>query len=406
MALRSIAVFGRRNVGKSSLINTLLGQEYSIVSDVAGTTTDAVRKRMEIMGIGPVVLIDTAGLDDTGELGRKRVEKSMEIIEQIDLALLLYTANDFGELEESILNLMKDMEVPVVLLHSQSDIISLDGDKAERLSKKYGLTPVEFSNNTFDDQEREEMVETLISKMKEAIENSPLSEREIFDGLAVKGDNVVLVCPIDSEAPEGRLILPQVMAIRDLLDRDARAIVLLPDSLEDYLAKNLSQIKLVVTDSQVFPQVSVIVPQSLPLTSFSILLARSKGFFEEYLKGTPKISELKDGERLLMLESCTHHTSCEDIGRYKLPALFRKFTGCDLSFDFVTGLDKTGIDRGKYAMIVQCGGCMVTAKQLRNRLMPAIKAGIPVTNYGMAISYMSGIFDRATELFKNGGEDE
>lgn len=401
MALKNIAIFGKRNAGKSSLINTLLGQEYAIVSDIAGTTTDPVKKRVEILGIGPVVLIDTAGLDDSGELGGKRVEKSLDMIDQIDLALLVYTANDFGAVEGHIFDLLREAEVPVVLVHNQSDIVSMDRDKAGELSREYGLTPIEFSNNSFDEQEQEKMVSDLVSKMTEAIESSPLSERKIFEELVERGDNVLLVCPIDSEAPEGRLILPQVMAIRDLLDRDARAIVLLPESLESYLADNISQIKLVVTDSQVFPQVSTIVPESLALTSFSILLARSKGFFNEYLRGTPRISELKDGDKLLMLESCTHHTSCEDIGRYKIPALFRKFTGKELSFDFVTGLDRVETNIDEYAMVVQCGGCMVTARQLRNRLKSAIKVGIPITNYGMAISYMSGIFARATALFKN-----
>ena len=247
------------------------------------------------------------------------------------------------------------------------------------------------------------MKEILLSLIVKAATLSPYRDKPVFEDLVEKQDEVVLVCPIDGQAPTGRLILPQVMAIRDLLDRQAIATVLLPEQLQCYLerkgvASNLSAPpKLIVTDSQVFSQVAKIVPQEISLTSFSMLLARSKGCFYDYLAGTPSISNLKDGDRILILESCTHHASCEDIGRVKLPNLFRKFTGKELEFDIVAGLDKIQREITDYALVAQCGGCVITARQLVSRLSPALRKRIPVTNYGMAIAYMSGIFDRAVK---------
>lgn len=405
MNLTNIGIFGRTNTGKSSLINTLIGQEFAIVSDTPGTTTDPIKKRLEIFGLGPCQLIDTAGLDDNSELGKKRVAKTKEVIAQIDLALLLFTANNFDNVEKKLLKELKEMNVPVILVHNQSDIIPLNPETASELSEIYAFDLIEFSCSLIDEDEQREVVELLLSLIVKGAAESPYRERPLFENMIEKDDEVVLVCPIDSQAPTGRLILPQVMAVRDLLDRQAIATVLLPEQLPIYIETKVNSSplsippKLVVTDSQVFSQVAKIVPAEIPLTSFSMLLARSKGCFYDYIEGTPTISQLKDGDRILILESCSHHASCEDIGRVKLPNLFKKFTGKKLEFEIVAGLDKIPREITEYALVAQCGGCVITARQLASRLQPALKKKVPVTNYGMAIAYMSGIFERAVEPF-------
>ena len=397
MALTNIGIFGRRNVGKSSLINLLTGQDTAIVSDTPGTTTDPVRKRMEIPGIGKCNLIDTAGIDDTGDLGEQRVAKTYQAAAQVDVALLLFTANLFSREEVQMLNALREAQVPTIAVHNQSDIVPLDPAVAMDIMHKYAVDVVEFSCARIDDTLRRDETDMLLAYIEKAVaQAAPFRERAMFDGIIPdkpkrgKQHRVLLVCLIDSEAPAGRLILPQTMAIRDILDRGAVATVLQPAALSKYLRENPVP-DLVVTDSQVFGEVSEILPKKVPLTSFSVLLARSRSCYPNYLEGTPKISRLQDGDRVLILESCTHHSSCEDIGRVKLPALFRKFTGKQLEFDIVSGLDQITRPVEEYALIAQCGGCMITSKQQYNRLKPAITKGIPVTNYGMAIAYMKGV---------------
>lgn len=393
MSTVNIGIFGRRNVGKSSIINVLTGQDVAIVSDMPGTTTDPVRKRLEIFGLGPCVLVDTAGIDDEGELGRMRVARTESVVEQIDLALLVFTGDNFGEYEERILRLFARYALPVVLVHSKSDIGMLDRGLGKRIKEVHGMDAMEFST-VAPAAELGEEVRMLTDKIKEGVSSSRYSERSMFDGLVSSGQHVLLVCPIDSEAPTGRLILPQVNAIRNLLDVGAVATVVQPDRLAGLFSDG-REFSLVVTDSQAFSEVAAVVPENVPLTSFSMLLARSKGCFEDYCKGTPMISALKDGDRVLILESCTHHASCDDIGRVKIPALMRKFTGKRLEFDVVGGLDTVSRPIEDYAFVLQCGGCMITRRQLFSRLLPAIERGIPVSNYGMAISYMKGIYERA-----------
>lgn len=404
MSVKHIGIFGRRNVGKSSLINLLLGQDFAIVSDQAGTTTDPVKKRMEIPDVGPVQLIDTAGVDDVGEVGQKRVEKSLKLVDEVDLALLVFTGNIFGKEEKDLLAQLKENEVPVVVVHNQSDITPLDCGVAGDLTNMYDCDVVEFSCRMQDPQEQKDAVEMLMAFIVKGLLVQG-GEKTIMEGLVEPGDNFVLVCPIDSEAPAGRLILPQVMAIRDILDRGGIATVLQPSQLQDYLANIASTpatafsavkppVKMVVTDSQAFKQVAAIVPESLPLTSFSVLMARAKGPFEEYVKGVEAIGKLKEGDNVLVLESCTHHTSCEDIGRVKIPMMLQKKAGCKLNFTFVSGLDELP-PLENFALALQCGGCMVTHRQLRNRIRRVVAAGVPVTNYGMCIAYVTGIFLRA-----------
>lgn len=398
---RFIGVFGKRNSGKSSLINRLSGQEVAIVSDTPGTTTDPVRKRMEIFGVGPVVLVDTAGIDDEGSLGEQRVAKTKQVIAQIDLAILIYTNNDFGKYERDLANRFAEEEIPFILVHNQSDIIPADGAMAEELAVKFACDVMEFSCAIIDEDEQKSAVEQLTAFIVKALSASLPGQRGMFEGLVQEGDEIILVTPIDSEAPEGRLILPQVNAIREVLDKGGVAVVLQPDRLQGYLNKAKSKVKLVVTDSQAFDFVSKAVPDEIPLTGFSILLARSKANFANYLKGTPEIDKLKEGDRILILESCSHHSSCDDIGRIKIPKLLQKRTGKSLSWDVVPGLDEVPLPIESYALVVQCGGCMITQRQLAARLRPAVKSGVPVTNYGMTLAWCMGIYERAILPFKD-----
>lgn len=392
MNIKHIGIFGRRNAGKSSLINLLLGQNFAIVSPQPGTTTDPVKKRMEIPDLGPVQLIDTAGIDDEGDVGAMRVDKSLKLIEEVDMALLLFTGNFVGKEEKDLMAKFKELDVPVVMVHNQSDIVPLDCGVAGDLTNIYGCDVVEFSCNMTSEAEQQEAVEMLVSFMIKGLSTSANAERTIMQGLVNQGENIILVCPIDSEAPAGRLILPQVMAIRDILDNGGIATVLQPRQLPGYFQSGHLP-KMVVTDSQVFKQVSQMVPAGIPLTSFSVLMARAKGPFDEYLKGAAAIDTLKDGDKVLVLESCTHHTSCEDIGRVKIPAMLQKRCGGKLNFTFVSGLDElpSAEELGTFALALQCGGCMVTRRQLTNRLRRIISAGIPVTNYGMCIAHVNHI---------------
>jgi len=391
-----IGIYGRRNNGKSSLINMLAGQNVAIVSDFAGTTTDPVKKSFEITGFGPVILIDTAGIDDVGELGTKRVEKTLESINHIDLAILVLTDNSWGKFEDMLVADFSKTDTPFILVHSKSDIQPLTQDFKTELRKKYSKHQV-FETSTTNPH----CIEAIVGAIKLAIPESSYKTPTLLGDLISYGDIVLLITPIDVEAPAGRLILPQVQAIRDVLDNDAVAIVLKEREVDAFLRKTGVKPALVVTDSQIFVKADASIPKDIPLTSFSILLARFKGDFENYIKGTPKISELKDGDRVLLLESCTHHTSCDDIGRVKIPRWISNFTGKKLEYEVVAGLDKLPRDIKEYALVVQCGGCMITRKQIFNRLRPAIEAGIPVTNYGMAIAYVQGIYQRAVAPFTN-----
>ncbi len=391
-----IGIYGRRNNGKSSLINMLAGQNVAIVSDFAGTTTDPVKKSFEITGFGPVILIDTAGIDDVGELGTKRVEKTLESINHIDLAILVLTDNSWGKFEDMLVADFSKTDTPFILVHSKSDIQPLTNDFKVELSKQFPKHQI-FETSTTNPH----CIEAIVGAIKLAIPESSYKTPTLLGDLISYGDIVLLITPIDVEAPAGRLILPQVQAIRDVLDNDAVAIVLKEREVDAFLRKTGVKPALVVTDSQIFVKADASIPKDIPLTSFSILLARFKGDFESYIKGTPKISELKDGDRVLLLESCTHHTSCDDIGRVKIPRWISNFTGKKLEYEVVAGLDKLPRDIKEYALVVQCGGCMITRKQIFNRLRPAIEAGIPVTNYGMAIAYVQGIYQRAVAPFTN-----
>jgi len=388
-----IGIYGRRNHGKSSLINCLAGQDIAIVSDHAGTTTDPVKKSFEITGFGPVILLDTAGIDDSGELGTKRVERTLRTLDIIDLALLLVTDNIWGEYEDGLVNKFKSQDIPFIIINSKSDLKVPSAAFRKKVSEKSGADLFEFS--VADKRNYEE----LINLIRNTIPEHSLRTPALLGDLISYGDIVILITPIDVEAPAGRLILPQVQAIRDILDNDAVAIVLKEREVDAFLRKTGIRPALAITDSQVFVKADASIPDDIPLTSFSIMLARFKGDFENYLKGTPKISELKDGDRVLLLESCTHHVACDDIGRTKIPRWITNFTGKKIEYTVVAGLDTLPRPITDYALLIQCGGCMITRRQLHNRLQPAIKAGIPITNYGMAIAYVQGIYKRAIAPF-------
>ena len=387
-----IGIFGRRNSGKSSLINQLTGQDIAIVSDKPGTTTDPVSKSVEIFGIGPVILIDTAGIDDAGELGEKRIKKSLEVVKKVDYAILLISENLFTDFEQNLINQFNEFEIPYLIVHNKSDISSLNKDTIAEIRKYSSSDILDFS--TVNDEKKEE----LISLIKETIPTTSYQKPSLLGDLVKPKDVVLLITPIDSEAPDGRMILPQNMAIRDVLDNDCITVVVKETELLDFLKLGIRPV-LAVTDSQAFGYVSKHIPEDIPLTSFSIVFARMKGDFEKYLEGTPHISQLKDGDRVLILESCTHQVSCDDIGRIKIPKLLQQFTGKQLHFDFVSGLSELTNQVENYSLVIQCGGCMVTRKQLLNRLKPYIESGIPVTNYGMTLAYVNGIFERATASF-------
>lgn len=388
----NIVITGRRNAGKSSLINSLIGQEKAIVSDVAGTTTDPVKKSYEIPDFASVVFTDTAGIDDKGELGRQRVEKSLQALRLSDFALLTFSGNDFGAEEEKLAEELKKHGIPFLIVHNKSDLSPLTPALRQELANRYKTQVVDFSAHRSDPK-------TLIAVLKKTVK---LPEKRSLTGSLVRaGDIVMLVTPIDSEAPAGRMILPQVQTMRDVLDHKGVCIVLQPDEITGFLERTQIPPSLVITDSQVFGQVARLIPDSIPLTSFSIVFAHHKGDFEHYLSGTAHIAHLRDGDRILMLESCSHHVTCEDIGRVKIPALLRKHTGKQLEFDFIAGLDQIKRPVTDYALVIQCGGCMITSGQLCSRLRPVTDAGIPVSNYGMAIAWVQGIFPRVTSPFRS-----
>lgn len=394
-----IGIYGRRNNGKSSLINCLAGQDIAIVSEQSGTTTDPVKKSFEITGFGPVILVDTAGIDDSGALGEKRVERTLRTLDIIDLALLVITENSWGEYEDDLLTKFRSQDIPFIIIHNKSDLQGPSEVFRHQIKYNTGTDLFEFS--AVDKRNYEE----LIKLIKDTIPEYSYKTPTLLGDLINQGDIVILITPIDVEAPAGRLILPQVQAIRDILDNDAVAIVLKEREVDAFLRKTAIKPALAITDSQVFIKADASIPPDIPLTSFSIMLARFKGDFDSYLKGTPKISQLRDGDRVLLLESCTHHVACDDIGRTKIPRWINNFTGKKIDYDVVAGFDVIPRPISDYALVIQCGGCMITRRQLHNRLQPAIKAGIPVTNYGMAIAYVQGIYKRAIAPFTDGSKN-
>ena len=365
-----IGIYGRCNAGKSTLLNFLTTGDFALVSEQAGTTTDPVRKSYEILDFGPLIFIDTAGLDDTSELGARRREKSLETLDLIDLALLVF--RQWGKPEEEIREQFIRRGIPHLLVFNTSG-------RLERPVLPFPYLSVHALEGSESD--RNHLLEAIKSSLPERSYRTP----SMFEGLAGENDTVLLVCPVDSEAPAGRLILPQVHAVRHLLDKNAMAIVVQPDQIGAVFGLGLRP-KLVVTDSQAFAEVKAAVPEGIAITSFSILLARVKGDYTAYAEGLKRIDSLKAGDRILILENCLHQTSCEDIGRVKIPRLLEGHCEGKLEFTVVSGLAPLPEDLELYALAVQCGGCMVTRSQLQNRIRAVQHAGVPVTNYGMLLN--------------------
>ncbi|HNX86174.1 MAG TPA: [FeFe] hydrogenase H-cluster maturation GTPase HydF [Bacteroidales bacterium] len=388
-----IGIFGRRNNGKSSLINALTGQETAIVSAIPGTTTDPVKKSLEIPGIGPAVLIDTAGTDDAGELGEKRIARTTEAMKLIDLAVLVMANNQFDEPEKKLAGQFKDQNIPFLIIHNKADEEPLLPSLEKVIREKYQVPVIDFSSL------HPSNLETLSRILCDTMPETAYRAKSLVGDLIRKGDVVLLITPIDLEAPEGRMILPQVQVIRDVLDHDGIAVLCKEHEVAEFYRTMHPKPVLAITDSQVFPKADAAIPHETLLTSFSIVLARQKGDFGNYLKGTPHLSNLHDGDKVLILESCTHHVTCDDIGRVKIPRWLTRFSGKKLEFEVVAGLSTIPSPITDYAVVIQCGGCMITRRQIISRLKPAVDAGIPVTNYGMAIAYIHGIYNRAIQPF-------
>lgn len=387
-----ISIFGRRNAGKSSIINALTNQKIAIVSDVPGTTTDPVLKSMEILPIGPVVIIDTAGLDDSGELGELRREKTFEILNRTDLAILVIDGIEGPtSFDIDILKEIKGKNIPIVGVLNKKDISTYDEVKKREWEKTLHLELIEISAKE----------KTGIEELKrQIIKKAPYDESElsIVGDLIEPGDIIVLVVPIDKAAPKGRLILPQQQVIRDVLENDAIAIVTKEYELKETLENINKKPKLVITDSQAFLKVSADTPRNIPLTSFSILFARYKGDLDELTKGLKALENLKPGDKVLIAEGCTHHRQSDDIGKVKIPRWIRQFAGGDIQFNFSSGMTFPD-NLNEYKLIVHCGGCMLNKREMMYRISYAKSKNLPIVNYGLLIAYIQGILPRAIEMF-------
>ncbi len=386
---KQIGIYGNTNSGKSSLMNAILGQEISLVSSIEGTTTDPVQKAMELIPFGPILLIDTAGLEDNSELGEVRVKKSYEYLKRIDFAIYVVDGNNIDiNTYKAWKKESNKYNVNHVVVVNKLDILN---EKEVNNIKKLFESPIFISvkeNKGIDDLKKE-----LIKYLEQEEEDKP-----IVGDLLPYGSKVILVVPIDSEAPKGRIILPQVQVIRDCLDHGIKTYVVRDTELEDAL-NDIKNIDLVITDSQAFKEVESIIPKDMNLTSFSILFARQKGELKDFLEGTKKLNTLKPGDKILICESCTHNVSHEDIGRVKIPNMLRKIAGGELNIEYSVSYDfKENIE--DYDLIIHCGACMVNRKSVLNKINICKEKNIPITNYGMVIAYFTGILDRATCIFK------
>lgn len=391
-----IALFGRRNVGKSALINALTGQRVSIVSEVKGTTTDPVYKAMELLPLGPITIIDTPGLDDEGALGTLRIERTHEIINRSDIALLVVDAGmEFSSFEREIVALIKARGIPLLTAINKADLKEPAAEMLSVIQSVTGKAAHIVSATT------ERGVEALKLALSECVPGSADKSRIVGD-LLQPGDLVVLVTPIDSAAPKGRLILPQQQTIRDILDSDAIAVVTKGVELRETLKKLGTEPALVITDSQIFAEVAADVPDEIPLTSFSILFARYKGDLENLVRGAVSVENLRDGSRVLIAEGCTHHQQSDDIGTVKIPRWIGEHTGREIIFEHTSGMQYPG-DLQSYALIVHCGACMLNQREMLYRVEQAVEAGIPIVNYGVLIAYLTGILPRCLRAIPGAG---
>lgn len=379
-----IGIFGKTNVGKSSILNRITNQDVSIVSSIAGTTTDVVEKSMELLPIGPVNFLDTAGINDKTALSKERIEKTLKIINRCDVAVIVTEPDNFDEYEEKLIEQFKELEIPYLIVINKCDKIEAQKTEENKL----------FTSALTDKELTFRFKKALVNLLPDDFINTP----KIAGDLVPKKSTVILVIPVDKEAPKGRIILPQVQTMRDLLDSDVLSYVVKETELKEALDNLKTPPSLVVTDSQAFKFVSEVVPESIPLTSFSMLFARLKGDLEEFVKGAKAIDNLKDGNKVLILESCTHHAIEDDIGRVKIPKWLKAKTGKNLIIENYAGHDFPDIT--KYSLVIHCGACMTNRREVLSRILIANKANVPITNYGVCISYCLGILPRALKIFK------
>lgn len=387
-----IGIFGKTNVGKSSLLNRITNQDVSIVSNIAGTTTDVVEKTMELLPIGPVNFLDTAGINDSTALSSERIEKTMKIINRTDVAIVVCDYNGIDDYERNLIEKFNELKIPFMIFINKTDEKYPSDSIIEDL-KNY-TKHILLSSVKTDDLIVFKIKELLVKLLPEDFVNSP----KIVGDLIPQGSTVILVIPIDKEAPKGRIIVPQVQTLRDLLDNNCVSVVVKESELKSAINNLKFAPSLVVTDSQAFKNVSEIVPENIPLTSFSILFARLKGDLNAFSQGAKSIEKLQDGDRVLILESCTHHAIEDDIGRVKIPNLLRKKTGKNLIIDNIAGHDFPDIS--KYKLIIHCGACMTNRREVLSRILLASENNVPITNYGICISYCLGILSRALKIFE------
>jgi [FeFe] hydrogenase H-cluster maturation GTPase HydF len=386
-----VSLFGRRNVGKSSLLNALIRQQVSIVSDVPGTTTDPVEKPMELQPLGPVLFIDTAGIDDEGVLGRMRAERTRQVFDRTDLGVLVAEGGSWGPFEECILSELSERKTPVAVVFNKTDIATPPEDLVGRLRSRKIIVVYTVACRG---QGLPDLREALIRSAPESFLDVP----SVVADLIAPGELVVLVVPIDLEAPRGRLILPQVQTIRDVLDHDSYCMVVKERELRDALGRLKDPPALVVTDSQAFLKVAADVPPHVPMTTFSILFARLKGDLDEFVRGVKAVDRLRSGDRILVMESCAHHPIGEDIGRVKIPRWLRQYTGLDLEFTHMQGHDFP-LDLSPYRLVVHCASCVLNRREMISRILRCREASVPITNYGVTITYALGMLDRALSPF-------
>ncbi len=379
-----ISFFGMRNAGKSSLVNAVTGQQLAVVSEVKGTTTDPVKKAMELLPLGPVVIIDTPGLDDEGELGRLRVQKAMQVLSSTDIAVLVVDAAiGLRELDRSLVACFRERKIPYITVYNKADLVC----ERQPLVKHEIYASAVTGENIYALKEK-------LGAFAKQLQNP----KHMVADLLSEGDVVVLVTPIDESAPKGRLILPQQMAVREVLDAHAVAVTCQDTELPRTLESLAVRPKMVITDSQAFERVSADTPVDIPLTSFSILMARYKGDLPTLAAGASALSHLKDGDKVLISEGCTHHRQCNDIGTVKMPAWIERFCKAKPEFTFTSG-GEFPEDLSPYSLIVHCGGCMLTETAMKHRIETAISAGVPIVNYGIAIAQMHGILERSVQMF-------
>ena len=386
-----IGIFGRRNVGKSSILNALTEQEVSIVSEIAGTTTDPVEKPMELLPLGPVLFIDTAGIDDVGALGEKRIRKTLGVFDRTDMGIIVSNSTDWGSFEEKILQELKDRDIPGIIVFNKSDIYP----SRDCLLNSFSGEKIPFiETSAVTGEGITELREAILKTAPDDFINRP----SILADLVGPGEMAVLVIPVDKEAPKGRLILPQAQSIRDLLDGDAFCMVTKESELREALSRLNKPPKLVVTDSQAFLKVAADTPPEIPMTGFSILFARFQGDLNEMVRGAMAIDNLKAGDKILIGEACTHHPIGEDIGTVKIPNWLTQYVGGKLQIDHLRGHDFPD-NISEYKLIIHCGACMWNRREMLNRILKARQSGVPITNYGLTIAYSLGVFERALQPF-------